>query len=234
MATKRFTDAEKWKDPFFENLNNNFKLIWLYLLDDCDNAGIWNKSIKRLNFHCNTSISQEELLEVFKKRLQPITEDKWFIPKFMEFQYGVNWLDSGNKAVTSAKKKLEELKVIENNTLSNSVYDTLSIPYEYPIDTGKDKDKVKDKDNIKDNIKDKEEVKEEVKANSNRKEKNILMRLLDDLIQYEDIKRFKLSYQEIEEYGGINKVYNTLEFTESQIKNWTRKINNVISSKQLT
>ena len=149
MATKRFTDAEKWKDPFFENLNNNLKLIWLYLLDDCDNAGIWNKSIKRLNFHCNTSITEEELYTIFKKRLQPITEHKWFIPKFMEFQYGVDWINSNNKAVISAYKKLEQLNIIVDNTLS--------IPYQYPIDTLKDKeleeDTVKDKFKVKDTIK---------------------------------------------------------------------------------
>ena len=54
MAVKRFTDAEKWKDPFFEELTNDYKLIWLYLLDYVDNAGLWHKSIKRLNFYCNT------------------------------------------------------------------------------------------------------------------------------------------------------------------------------------
>tara|TARA_R110000823_G_scaffold265327_1_gene385260 strand:- start:49 stop:633 length:585 start_codon:yes stop_codon:yes gene_type:complete len=145
MATKRFTDAEKWKDPFFENLNNNFKLIWLYLLDDCDNAGIWNKSIKRLNFHCNTSVTEKELQQIFKKRLYPITEDKWFIPKFMIFQYGVDWFDSNNKAVISARRKLEHLNIIVDNTLS--------IPYQYSIDTVKDKDK--DKDKSKDKSKDK-------------------------------------------------------------------------------
>jgi|TARA_R110000824_G_scaffold105031_3_gene248785 hypothetical protein len=141
MATKRFTDAEKWKDPFFENLNNNFKLIWLYLLDDCDNAGIWNKSIKRLNFHCNTSVTEKELQQIFKKRLYPITEDKWFIPKFMIFQYGVDWFDSNNKAVISARRKLEHLNIIVDNTLS--------IPYQYSIDTVKDKDKDKSKDKAK-------------------------------------------------------------------------------------
>ena len=173
MATKRFTDAEKWKDPFFENLPNDFKLIWLYLLDDCDNAGIWNKSIKRLNFHCNTSVTEKELQQEFKKRLQPITEDKWFIPKFMEFQYGANWIDSNNKAVISAKKKLEEIKVIENNTLSDRVYDTLSIPYQYPIDTTKDKAKAKELE--EDTIKDKFKVQDKSKA----KVKEIYQGLMD-------------------------------------------------------
>jgi hypothetical protein len=31
---KRFTDSEKWKDPFFEELTKDLKLAWLYLLYD--------------------------------------------------------------------------------------------------------------------------------------------------------------------------------------------------------
>lgn len=140
MATKRFTDAEKWKDSFFEQLSKDYKLAWLYLLDDCDNAGLWNKSIKRLNFHCDTNFTEEEILRVFEKRLQPITNDKWFIKKFMDFQYGLNWLTSSNKAVVSAKTKLESIGVLIQDNNKNY---TLSIPYEYPIDTSKDQDKDK-------------------------------------------------------------------------------------------
>ena len=159
MATKRFTDAEKWKDSFFEQLSKDYKLAWLYLLDDCDNAGIWNKSIKRLNFYCDTNFTEEEIITVFQKRLQPVTNDKWFIKKFMEFQYGLNWLKSNNKAVVSAKIKLESIGVLLQD--SNKEY-TLSIPYEYPIDTGKDKDKdkVKGKDNFKDKAKEEDKAKD--------------------------------------------------------------------------
>jgi hypothetical protein len=64
------------------------------------------------------------------------------------------------------------------------------------------------------------------------KENNILKRLLDDLIQFENVSKFKLSFQEIEEYGGIEEVYKKLNFTESQKNNWTRAINNVISINQ--
>lgn len=151
MATKRYTDSEKWKDPFFENLSNDFKLIWLYLLDDCDNAGIWGKSIRRLNFHCNTDVTEEDILKVFGDRIYPISDKDWLLQRFLEFQYGDNWKTSTNKAVISAKNKLS-IKGIDIESIpyrySN---DTLSIPYQYPIDTSKDKDKdkVKDKDTVK-------------------------------------------------------------------------------------
>lgn len=64
------------------------------------------------------------------------------------------------------------------------------------------------------------------------KESNILKKLLSDLIQFENVNKFKLSFQEIEEYGGIEQVYKKLNFTESQRNNWTTAINNVISINQ--
>jgi hypothetical protein len=180
MAVKRFTDAEKWKDPFFEELTNDYKLIWLYLLDDVDNAGLWHKSIKRLNFYCNTEITEEELYNTFKNRVKPISEDKWFIPKFMEFQYGSDWINSNGKAVVSAINKLEDVGIINNNTLS--------ILYQYPIDTLsqvqdsvlenentlsqiQDTPKDKDKDKEKDKVKEKEEDKSMDKSKEQDKEK---------------------------------------------------------------
>ena len=153
MATKRFTDAEKWKDPFFENLSNNFKLIWLYILDDCDNAGLWSKSIKRLNFHCDTNVTEEELLQTLNTRIIQISESTWLIPKFLEFQYGTNWKESKGTAVVSVRTKLSIKGIDIESIPSRYSNDRLSIPYQYSIDTDKDKDK--DKDKVKDNVQDK-------------------------------------------------------------------------------
>ncbi len=36
---KRFTDTEKWKYKWFYNLNNSTRLLYLYILDNCNNAG---------------------------------------------------------------------------------------------------------------------------------------------------------------------------------------------------
>ena len=181
MAVKRFTDAEKWKDPFFEELTNDYKLIWLYLLDDVDNAGLWHKSIKRLNFYCNTEITEEELYNTFKNRVKPISEDKWFIPKFMEFQYGSDWLLSNGKAVISAIKKLEDVGIVNN--------DTLSIHYQYPIDTlSQNQNSVFEKENtlsqVQDTPKDKDKEKDKEKDKSKDKDKDKEFR--KDIYEYMD------------------------------------------------
>jgi len=64
-------------------------------------------------------------------------------------------------------------------------------------------------------------------------ELNIIKRLLNDLTQYEDVDKFKLSYSIIEEeYGDLSIAFDKLGFDDSQKFNWTRKINNVILNNQ--
>ena len=57
-------------------------------------------------------------------------------------------------------------------------------------------------------------------------ERNILLRYLDDCIQVEDKNKFKISFDEILEYGGLYKVFDSLGFDQSKRKNWSDKIIN--------
>ena len=139
---KRFTDSEKWKDPFFEELTKDLKLAWLYILDDCCHAGIWQKSIKRLNFAIDSNLTEADLIQAFSKRIIVLAEDKWFIQKFITFQYGKDFMNSKQKPVLSAIKILNEHRLIEE--LPNGSL-TLSIPYDKGLDTLMDKELVMDK-----------------------------------------------------------------------------------------
>ena len=139
---KRFTDSEKWKDPFFEELTKDLKLAWLYILDDCCHAGIWQKSIKRLNFAIDSNLTEADLIQAFSKRIIVLAEDKWFIQKFITFQYGKDFMNSKQKPVLSAIKILNEHRIIEE--LPNGSL-TLSIPYDKGLDTLMDKELVMDK-----------------------------------------------------------------------------------------
>ena len=145
---KRFTDTDKWKDEWYTELSSDYKIIWQYLLDTCDNAGVYKRNIKLLNYYCNTNVSAEDILKVFKDRVSLISDDKWIINKFCVFQYGTDFLQSKNKAVVSAINKLIENKLYDNST------NTILIPYQYSIDTPKEQDKVKDKSQDKVIVKD--------------------------------------------------------------------------------
>ena len=135
---KRFSDSEKWNDVWFTELNNDQKIIWIYLLDHCDNAGIFKLNMKLINFNCSTNISVEEFISIFKERITQINKESWIINKFCYFQYGPDFLTkTTNKAVISAIKKLEEVKLVRkfnNNYL-------LCIPDTSSINIPKDKDK---------------------------------------------------------------------------------------------
>jgi len=131
---KRFTDTEKWRDEWWGSLSNDYRIIWLYLVDSCSIAGIWKKDFRGLNFNCNTKISEEEFLKVFGSRL--IDRGQFFfIPKFLRFQCPKG-LNSNKPAVLSIVKELElnNLCEIINESFGN---DFLII---------KDKDKGKGKD----------------------------------------------------------------------------------------
>ena len=87
---KRFTDNEKWKKKFFRKLPMQYKLLWIYILDDCNHAGIWDVDIEvaevRIGYH---SFLLNELEEIFQEHIVVFKNgEKWFIPDFISFQYG--------------------------------------------------------------------------------------------------------------------------------------------------
>jgi hypothetical protein len=121
---KRFTDSEKWKDPWFDELTNDQKLVWLYLLDNCDHAGLWKKNMRVLRFHTNTTFVEEEIISFLDSRIIEI-EDLWFIPRFITFQYGDNFQNSRQVNVKKVIELLTKYNLITKNQQGNL---TLSIP----------------------------------------------------------------------------------------------------------
>jgi hypothetical protein len=127
---KRFTATEKWSDPWFCSLNERDRLFWVYLLDACDHAGVWRKNDMLLNVYFPDYVFKAG---TFKGRLIKISEEKWFIPKFLGFQYGVlNPLNRAHLSVLTLLKK-EGLEAPSKPLLRG-------------YQGAKDKDKVKVKD----------------------------------------------------------------------------------------
>jgi len=89
MSKKRFTETAKWSDVWFMDLDSTQKLFWLYILDNCNNCGVWEVNFKLAEFMIGQNLNQNELLDKFKNRIQILDEgEKWLIPKFISFQYG--------------------------------------------------------------------------------------------------------------------------------------------------
>ena len=54
---KRFTDTNKWTDPWFRKLTPNEKLVFMYLVDNCDMAGFIELDLEVISFHTGIQIS---------------------------------------------------------------------------------------------------------------------------------------------------------------------------------
>jgi hypothetical protein len=86
---KRFTDTDKWKKGFIRGLHPKHKLLWLYILDDCNHAGIWDTDFEVASIRIGQKINEKEACKVFAEQIKIFDRgNKWFIPKFIDFQYG--------------------------------------------------------------------------------------------------------------------------------------------------
>ena len=86
---KRFTDTDKWKKGFIRSLSPKFKLLWLYILDDCNHAGIWETDFEVASIRIGSKVTEKEASQVFASQIKIFDNgDKWFVAKFIDFQYG--------------------------------------------------------------------------------------------------------------------------------------------------
>lgn len=104
VVAKRFTETEKWRDPWFCALSERDRLFWLYLCDNCSHAGIWQVNQMIVNFYFN---GYELHPETFGDRIEVLSSEKWFLTKFCEFQYKKN-LNPKNRVHSSVLRSLQE------------------------------------------------------------------------------------------------------------------------------
>src|SRR3990167_601432 len=94
---KRFTDTSKWRKTFFRTLPNPMKLFWLYILDECDHAGIWEVNIELFNFQTGLKVIIDDVKRHFGDKLYWFDADtKLHVQAFIDFQYGA--LNPENRA----------------------------------------------------------------------------------------------------------------------------------------
>lgn len=111
---KRFTDTNKWKKPFIRGLSGPYKLLWMYLCDDCDHAGIWQVDFEMARFIIGEKVNLETAKKAFTDKIIEVENGtKWFIPSFIEFQYpaGLNQQNNAHSSVISQLKKYNLLDI---------------------------------------------------------------------------------------------------------------------------
>lgn len=144
---KRFTDSGKWKKKWFRKLPSEMKLLWIYLCDNCDHAGIFEVDFERISFDLGIEFNEYEEIEItvidfFDGRIEEFNQgEKWFLRGFLDFQYGP--FNEKNRVHISANNIL-----IKYNLTWNKEGDIK--PLISPLQGAKDKDTDKDKDKDED------------------------------------------------------------------------------------
>lgn len=110
---KRLTDTEKWKREWFYDLKPQAKLAWLYILDQCDHAGIWPRNFRLATEQLGFKFDHETMIEWFGEKVVFFAGDKYFVPSFFDFQYGSSKQDF--KARQSAVAALRKFGLIDVN-----------------------------------------------------------------------------------------------------------------------
>jgi hypothetical protein len=146
---KRFTETNKWQDPWFRKLPPQAKLLWLWLLDNCDCAGIIEPDKDLAGFMIGATEDLDSSFEAIADRIQWVGE-KLVIPKFIRFQYG-DKLNAKNSAHIGVIRRIETLGIalpveIEQQSPFKAPSKPLASPHKSPYQGAQDKDKDKDKD----------------------------------------------------------------------------------------
>jgi len=136
---KRFTDTNKYRKPFIRSLPSEYKLFWDYLYHDCDHAGVWivDFEVAQIYLGENAKIDKDTALKHFNAKEEKIiifdNGNKWFIPSFLEFQYGSE-LSKTNNVFKSIDKILTKydlyeyltIDIVENGTTISSFRNRIS------------------------------------------------------------------------------------------------------------
>ena len=131
---KRFTDSEKWKDRWFRSLNPPEKLAWLYLLDNCDQAGVIHLDEELADFQIGEPVDWTAFIQNCGcDRLARVGCKLWVV-RFVQFQYG-------DKLSRDCKAHNPVFRSIEKHSLS--------IPFPKGIERDQVIVKVKDKERDK-------------------------------------------------------------------------------------
>ena len=121
---KRFIDTNLFSDEWFFELDKDSKLAWIYLITNCNHAGIYEKPIKIAQFE--TGIDDfAKCIDILKERLIFIERNKYFIPNFIKYQYS-NGLSQGVRTHKSIISILNKYSIPYNTFQDMGVRDNIT------------------------------------------------------------------------------------------------------------
>jgi len=131
---KRFVETTIWtQNKWFRKLEPQHKIMWFYMLTNCDMVGVWEEDFELASFIIKFDYNKDNVYEIFKDKIKILNDKKIWVIDFCNFQYG-------------------ELKEENIKNRPHQSYITLLknhrlwIDYTKSIQRLKEKDKEKDKD----------------------------------------------------------------------------------------
>lgn len=96
---KRFTETSKWDDPWFRGLKGFEKLVFLYVIDRCNNAGFWEMDQDGMVFQ--TKLSEANISGAWQGLVRGlIVRDGWvWVRRFLRHQKNENLNPENNAHV---------------------------------------------------------------------------------------------------------------------------------------
>ncbi len=136
---KRFTCTDKWNDPWYRRLTPIHKCLWQYLVDNCDNSGVWKTDYELASFKIKAEVRQDDLLTLNEGKDRLVIEkDHVVIIDFIPFQIG----NLTGQNLTNLQRNCLNL-LAKHKERGLDVMGKLPVANRY-IDKGKGKGNIKD------------------------------------------------------------------------------------------
>lgn len=85
---KRLTDTTKWVNPSFRKIKSKYKLLYLYILDNCDCSGVMHLDLEVIGFLLSEEFLLSEVKEIFSSKITFVSSEKIIVNNFIAFQNG--------------------------------------------------------------------------------------------------------------------------------------------------
>lgn len=99
----RYTNSDKWTDAWFSDLSANAKLLFIFLYENCDNAGIYevNKKFMLFLLGFNENELKNAIKEIGKAYIKSNDGGKIWLKNFLKHQKltPLNWKNNAHKQI---------------------------------------------------------------------------------------------------------------------------------------
>lgn len=101
---RRWVDCDIWSKRWWRELPPAQKLLWKYICDVCDNAGVWSPDWALASFQIGSEVTEYDLA-AFNDKVRVLDNGKVYLTTFVQFQQGhLNTACNAHQAVLRLMK----------------------------------------------------------------------------------------------------------------------------------